>query len=189
MRFSGVLTVVAIGLAVVPSGFAADSIAWGTPVNGLRLGAAFGSDPSKPTIRVVFQNVSGQDQDVLLGYQNGRDPAYNLKFIAKARDGKLREGVELAAYYPVEGLVQPIPVVLSSVRTYELVFPLKNILFLIPRRIEGRRAVTDTLETLLKSGCSVRVSFEAGQGEPIMGGTLPHRWVGKLESTEISQAR
>ena len=188
MKLSGIV-LTAIALAVVPSVLAADSIAWGAPVNGLRLGAAFGSDPSKPTIRVVFQNVSGQDQDVLLGYQNGRDPAYDLKFIAKARGGKLREGVELAAYYPVKGLVQPVSVVLSSVRNYELVFPLKNILFLIPRRIEGRRDLTDTLETLLKRGYSVQVFFEADKGEPPMGGTLPHHWVGKLESAEMSPAR
>lgn len=80
-------------------------------------------------------------------------------------------------------------VVLSSVRKYELVFPPKNILFLIPRRIDGRRDVTDTLETLRKSGYSVHVSFEADKGEPPMGGTLPHRWVGELESAELSPAR
>ena len=156
------------------------SVAWGSTVNGLRLGVAFGLDPSEPTIRVVFQNVSGQDQDVLIGYQNGRNPDYNLKFIAKAPDGKLREGLELAAYYPVEGLVQPVSLVLSSVRKYEIAFPLKNIVY---------SSRTDTLEGLLKVGYSVRVSFEANEGEPSMGGTLPHRWVGKLESAEISPAR
>ena len=176
MRISGVVVVTVVALAVVPCAFAADSIAWGIAVNGLRLGVVFGADP---TIRVVFQNVSGQDQDVLLGYQNGRDPAYNLKFIAKGRDGKLREGHELAAFYPVEGLVQPVSLVLSSVRKYEIVFPLKNIIY----------SPTDTLERLLKDGYSVRVFFEAGRGEPTMGGTLPHHWVGKLESAEISPAR
>lgn len=167
----------AIALAVVPPVFAADSIAWGSAVNGIRLGAAFGSDPSKPTIRIVFQNVSGQDQDVLLGYQNGNNPAYNLKFIAKAPDGKLREGHELAVYYPVEGLVQPVSLVLSSVRQYEIAFPLKNVIY---------SSRTNTLENLLKDGYSVRVLFEAHKGEPPLGGMLPHRWVGKVESAEIS---
>jgi hypothetical protein len=156
------------------------SVAWGSVVNGLRLGAALGSDPSKPTIRVIFQNVSGQDEDVLLGFQNGRKPDYNLKFIAKAPDGKLREGVELAAYHPVEGLLQPVSLVLSSVRQYELTFPLKNVIY---------ASRTDTLEGLLKQGYSVRVSFEVDKGALSMAGTLPHHWVGKVESAEISPAR
>ena len=109
--------------------------------------------------------MSGQDQDVLLGNENGRGPVYNLKFIAKAPDGNLREGRELGAYYPVEGLVQPVSLVLSSVRNHEIAFPLKDILFLIPTRIDVRRDITDTLEALLKSGYSVHVSFEAGKGE------------------------
>lgn len=158
------------------------SIAWGTPVNGLRLGIAFGSDPAKPTIRVIFQNVGGQDQDVLLGFQN-RELDYNLKFIAKAPDGKIREGVELAAYSPVEGLLQPVHLVLSAVRKHELAFPLKNVIY---------SSRTDTLEGLLKQGYSVRVSFEVDKNSLSMAGTvppLPHHWMGKVESAEISPAR
>ena len=157
------------------------SVSWGSAVNGLRLGVAFGPDPSEPTIRVVFQNVSGQDQDVLIGYQIGRNPAYNLKFIAKAPDGKLREGHELAAgpTIRVDGLVKPVSLALSTVRKYEIAFPLKNIVY---------SSQTDTLEGLLKAGYTVRVSLEAGEGEPSMA-TLPHPWVGKVESAEISSAR
>jgi hypothetical protein len=42
-------------------------IAWGTPVNGLRLGAALGSDPLKPTLRIALQNVGSDFQEVVLG--------------------------------------------------------------------------------------------------------------------------
>jgi hypothetical protein len=128
----------------------------------------------------VFQNVSGQDQDVLIGYQLGRNTAYNLKFIAKAPDGKLREGYELAAGPTIrfEGLVKPVSLALSSARKYEIAFALKNIVY---------SSQTDTLEGLLKAGYTVRVSFEAGEGEPSLGGTLPHRWVGKVESGYVTQ--
>src|SRR5690349_16455456 len=87
MRISGVVVVTAIALALVPSGFSADSVAWGPTVNGLRLGAAFGSDPSKPTLRVVFQNVGSAVHDVLTGAESGRGPMYDMKFIATAPDG------------------------------------------------------------------------------------------------------
>lgn len=167
-----------ISFAVVPSDFGADSTAWGPAINGIRLGTAIGSDPSNPTIRITFQNVSGQDQDVVLGYQNGRGPIYSLKFITKSSDGKLSEGFELAAYYPVEGLTLPVSITLSSVRNYEVTLPLKNIIY---------SSRTDTLEKLLKSGYSVRVSFQVdGQSK---GGTFPHHWIGKLESAEVSLPR
>ena len=41
-----------------------DSVSWGSPVKGLRLGVAFGSDPSTPTLRVLLQNV-GSDFGLL----------------------------------------------------------------------------------------------------------------------------
>lgn len=178
MRLPRVVALMTISFAVVPSDFGADSIAWGPVVNGVRLGTAIGSDMSNPTIRITFQNVSGHDQDVLLGYQNGRGPIYNLKFITKGSDGKVSEGLELAAYYPVEGLMLPVSITLSSVRNYDIILPLKNIIY---------SSRTETLERLLKSGYSVRVSFQVdGQS---MGGTLPHHWVGKLESAEVSLPR
>jgi hypothetical protein len=68
-------------------------------------------------------------------------------------------------------------VVLSSVRKHELVFPLKNIVY---------SSRTDTLANLLKEGYSVHVSFQAHEGEPLLGGTLPHQWVGTLDSVGIS---
>jgi hypothetical protein len=40
-----------------------DGVAWGSTVSGFLIGAAFGSDPSKPTIRVVFQNVGSAHHD------------------------------------------------------------------------------------------------------------------------------
>ena len=177
-------------LAVLASAFASaqetskpmDTIAWGSPVNGLRLGVAFGSDPSKPTIRVIFENVSPQVQDVQLGYSNGRGPAYSLKFITKTGDGRVLEAADVGQFYPVEGLVQPVSVLIGPVRRrHELTFPLKNI-FIYSSRTD------DTFESLLNSGYSVRVIFEADSGEPPLD-SLPHRWVGKIESGGISRSR
>lgn len=76
--------------------------------------------------------------------------------------------------------MQSVSVVVSSVRKYELVFPLKDIIY--SSRI-------DTLEGLLKTGYSVRALFETGKETLLMAGPLPHPWVGKVESGEISIPR
>jgi len=160
-----------------------DGSAWGSAVNGLRLGVAFSSHPSKPTIRIIFENVSRRVQEVLLGYSNGRGPVYNLKFIVKAGDGKMLEAADIGMFYPVEGLVQPVSVSLGPVhsRQHELVFPLKNIFVYSSPTVE-------TFESLLNKGYSVRVTFEAQRGEPPLD-TLSNPWIGKAESAEVSRSR
>ncbi len=182
MKLSFVMIVALFTIPFAPSQEtpkSTDSVAWGSAVNGLRLGAVFGSDPSKPTLRVILQNVGSESTDVVMGYDNGRDPVYNLRFVAKARDGKVLEGSDIAVYFPVEGLVQPVSVRLRAWAMHEIVFPLKNIIY---------SSRTDTLETLVKDGYSVRVSFESDGGGPL-GGKLSHGWVGELNSGELSTAR
>jgi hypothetical protein len=136
----------------------------------------FGSEAPSPTLRVLLQNVSPQEQDVLTGYDNGRGPVYNLTFIAKTRDGKVVDGHELAAFFPVTGLVLPLSVSLRAGAIHELVFPLRNIIY---------SSRTDTLENLTLAGSSVRVFFEVNGPS---SDTLPHQWSGKLNSLELTPA-
>jgi hypothetical protein len=151
----------------------ADSIAWGSAVNGLRLGAAFGPDPSKPTLRVVFQNVGPAFKDVLTGAATGRGPIYDMKFIATAPDGKKREGLHSSAFSAVGGMVVPISVRLNAGETHELEFPLKDIIY--------TSQTTVRLDALTKQGYSVLVRFEVQQASAEWA-KLSAPWLGTVSS-------
>src|ERR1035438_1643859 len=71
MRTSSVFVGTALALILMPIVFAADELAWGQIINGLRLGAAFGSDPSRPTLRIELQNVGLEFLDVVIGHEAG----------------------------------------------------------------------------------------------------------------------
>ena len=122
-----------------------DRVAWGSAVDGLRIGAAFGSDPSKPTLRVLFQNVGSVEvQHVIIGAESGRGPIYNMKFIATAPDGMEREGVHVSAFGLVGGVVLPLSIWLNAGGTHELEFPLTDIIY--------TPGMTVRLDALLKQG-------------------------------------
>jgi hypothetical protein len=109
------MLVVVIALASAQAPKPTDGVAWGSAVDGLRIGAAFGSDPSKPTLRVLFQNVgSVLVKHVIIGAESGRGPIYNLKFIATAPDGMEREGVHVSGFGPVAGVVLPLSIWLDT---------------------------------------------------------------------------
>jgi hypothetical protein len=180
MRISGFAAVMAIALAVVPSAFSADSIAWGTAVDGVRLGVAFGSDTLKPTLRVIFQNVGPAVQDVLIGAKTGRGPMYDMKFIATAPDGGEQEGLHVSAFWAIAGLVLPLSVRMNAGDTYGLEFPLKDIIY--------ASRTTVRLDALVKQGYSVRVRFEATQAGADWA-KLSAPWLGRISSAEVSPRR
>ena len=103
MRILGVGVVTAIALTFVQSGFGADDVAGGSTVDGLRLGAAFGSDPSKPTLRVLLQNVGSDFEEVLFGHEQGGTFYDSMKFIATLPTGEEREGMQLQCVSPISG--------------------------------------------------------------------------------------
>jgi|SRR3974377_1405540 len=156
------------------------SVAWGPSVNGLRLGAAFGADPAKPTLRVVFQNVGSAVQDVLIGAESGRGQMYDMKFIATAPDGKEREGLHISAFWPIGGFVGPVSVRLNAGERHELQFPLKDIIYTSPTTVR--------LDALVKQGYSVRVRFEVQQASADWA-KLSYPWTGVVTSGEVSPAR
>jgi hypothetical protein len=156
-----------------------DRVAWGSAVNGLRIGAAFGSDPSKPTLQVLFQNVGSTVQDVLIGAETGKGSMYNMKFIATAANGGEREGVYVSGFAVVAGVLVPLSVRLNAGETHELEFPLKKIIY-APR-------YTTTLDDVLNQGYSVRVRFEANQAAADWA-KLSSLWIGTVSSAEVSLA-
>jgi hypothetical protein len=179
VRISSFVVLTAIALALVPSAFGADSIAWGSTVNGLRLGVAFGPNPSKPTLRVLFQNAGSAVQDVLIGAESGRGPMYDMKFIATAPDGKEREGLHFSAFSAVGGFVGPLSVRLNAGESHELQFPLKDIIYTSPTAIR--------LDALVKQGYSVRVRFDVKQASADWA-KLSYPWIGTVSSAEVSLA-
>jgi hypothetical protein len=179
MRTSGLLAITALALALVPSGFGTDDVAWGSPVNGLRLGAAFATDPSKPTLRVLLQNVGSEVLDVLVGHEAGSPIYDSLNFIATAPDGKKRAGLHKSVFLPTASLVLPFSVRFDAGQTRELDFPLADIIYPFGTNV--------TLDTLVKQGYSVRLQFEVSQGTADWADLL-RPWVGMLTSAEISPA-
>ena len=156
------------------------SAAWGTTADGLRLGAAFGSDPSKPTIRVVFQNLGPAVQEFVIAHNNGGGPIYcGMRFIATAPNSKRKEGLHSGIYIPIEGLVLPLLMCLNVGETHDLEFPLKDIIY------ASRKTVT--LGALVKEGYSVTVRFESNQADANWA-KLSRPWVGMLTSADISPA-
>ncbi len=164
MRMSGVVLATGIALTFVPSGFGTDTVAWGSSVNGLRLGIAFGSNPSKPTLRILFQNVSSDSEELLIGHEAGSPIYDSLKFIAMAPDGNKREGFHKSVFTPIAGLVLPFSLRLTA------------------GAIASRTTIT--LDALVKEGYSIRVRFEANQRDADWA-RLSHAWVGSVSSAEI----
>lgn len=179
MRISGTVVTI-MALAVAPSGSGAEPIAWGPTVSGLRLGAVFGSDPSKPTLRIAFQNVGSDFQELVLSHGAGGKVYDSLKFIATTSDGKQQELLHRSVYGAVAGLILPFSVRLNAGETYELEFSLKDIIY--------ASRTTITLDALAKQGYSIRVRFEAGQSDANWAKLL-RPWIGTLNSGEVLPIR
>ena len=176
MQTSGLIVITAFALALVPSGLGAESVAWGSEVNGLRLGVAFGSDSSKPTLRVVFENVSSDFEEVLVGHRAGSPIYDSLNFTATALDEKKRVGLHKSVFTPTAGLVLPFFVLLGAGETHELEFPLTDIIY--------ASGTTATLEMLVKQGYSVRVQFVVDQ-RTADSADLSRPWIGLLSTAKI----
>jgi hypothetical protein len=176
MRISGVVVVTAIALTFVPSGFGTDTVAWGSSVNGLRFGIAFGSDPSKPTLRILLQNVGSNVEEVLVGHKAGSPIYGSLKFIATDPDGNKREGFHSSVFISIVGRLVPFSVRLNVGAMHELEFPLTDIIY--------TSSTTATLESLVKQGYSVRVYFKADQRHADWT-RLSNAWIGSVSSAEL----
>lgn len=171
-----------VGASAQESQALMDGLAWGSAVNGLRLGIAL-ENPTKAAIRIVFENAGSQLLEVPLGYRNGRGAVYHLKFTAKSGNERILEAADVGMFYPVEGLVQPVLALLEPGRRFQLVLPLRNIFV-------HSSPANESLEVLVHRGYPLQVTFEAQDGDPSFSTSTPrHRWLGKVESAEVSSSR
>jgi hypothetical protein len=151
----------------------------GSPVDGLRLGIAYGSDASKLTLRVSLQNVGSEFRDVVIGHQAGGPIYDSLKFIVATPDGKRLELLHRSLYTAIAGLILPFSVGLTAGTTHKMEFPLADIIY--------ASRTTVTLDALMKQGYSVRVRFEVTKADASWAGLL-RPWIGTLSSAEVLPA-
>jgi hypothetical protein len=179
VRALGVVCIVAATLtAVALPGLCADVVAWGPTVNRVRLGISFGPASSELELRVFLENLGKMTQQILIGGQVGKGTAVNFKFIATTPDGKRREGFEINSFTPIAALVVPAVIRLDPGATYELHFPLKNIIC-----VEKPGDVT--FEALVKQRSSIRISLETDHKDAKWAG-ISSPWIGKVDSGELS---
>ena len=175
MRIAGIA---GLTIAIVASvAFEADSLSWGPSHEGLRMGIGLAQASSESVLRIVVENIGPTKRDLLLGGMTGNGPMRNLQFTGTAPDGTECEVLNLADAGPVAGLVLPLIAHLAPGATYEILLPLRKLIYVKDR--------TDiTLETLLAKGYSVRASLEVdAQGAQWAG--IPAPWFGKLISGEF----
>jgi hypothetical protein len=166
-----------------------DSVAWGSPVSALRLGIAFGSDPSKPTLRVLLQNVGSDFEEVLIGHEYGDTFYPSMTFLATSPTGEERK-CWWGRSRPIAGRILPVSVRLNAGEIHEQEFVLKEIIYPYQTAV--------TLYALVNRGYSVRLRFEVKQPDPksfpnldfgwpgSLGADRLHAWIGSVNSASIS---
>ena len=177
MRAIGVVWIATAAFTAVLPGLCADVVAWGSTVNGVRLGISLGPASSELELRVFLENLGQATQEILIGGQVGKGTAVNFKFIATSPDGKEREGFEINSFTPIAGLVVPVVIRLDPGATNELHFPLKNIICI-------GKPWDLTFEALVKQRSSVRISLETDAKSAKWAG-ISSPWIGKVDSGEL----
>jgi hypothetical protein len=169
MKTPGLVWIAVAALTLALPGSAVDSVSWGSPVKGLRLGISLA-----PELHVFLENVGSSRQDFVIGHGSSVD----LRFIATSPDGKEREGYEIHSFIPDGGLVLPVVVRLDPGARHELSCPLQKIIC-----IEKPGDVT--FEALAKQGASIHVFFETDEKTAAWAGLsspLSSTWIGKVIS-------
>ena len=174
MRPKSIVWIAAAVLAVAQFSFGADVVAWGSAVNGVRLGVGFDPAPSEPGLRVLLQNVGASTLDILVGHQTGKGTAVVFKFIATAPDGNEHEGFDINSFTPIAGLLVPAVVRLDPGVIHEMHLALKKIICV-------EKPGDITFETLMKQRYTVHVSLEVDDKSVRWAGLL-HPWIGKAMS-------
>lgn len=164
-------------LALAHPGMGADGLAWGSAVQGMRLGIGYGSSPAKPELRVLLQNTGAAPLDVSIGNYVGKGTAVDFKFIATLPDGKRLEGFEINSFTPIAGLTLPAIFRIDAGAIHEFRFPLENIICIV-------RPFDVTFEKLVKRRASVQVTLEADATSAGWTG-VPHVWIGKAASGRL----
>jgi hypothetical protein len=149
----------AILLAFAPLTLAADKIAWGAPVDGLRLGVAL--DPPY-VLRVLIENRTGKPHNVLVN-RKAESRMYPLTVYATSPDGKQQYDMSdsVWGHMPILGISSPVYARLEPGATYEYRLVLTDLTHV---QLPGTFPPFD-LATLVRLGYSVHASANL-RGDP-----------------------
>jgi hypothetical protein len=157
--------VLAILLAFAPFTLAADEIAWGAPVDGLRLGVSLDPSGTPPVLRVLIENTTGKAHNVLVNFKTGTR-MYPLRVYATSPDGKQQYSMCDSVWcdMPMVGIQAPMYAKLEPGATYEYRLVLTDLVrFELPRT-----SPPIDLATLVRQGYSVHASADL-RGDPGSG--------------------
>lgn len=153
------------------------STTWGRVDRGLRLGLSV--DRTNTNLRAILENTSSTALSVLAGMSSnsGFGIDFNFDFVATGRDGTK---YKIWCLKPVtmalaRGLVLPVVITVDAGATRELVFPMRNLVYMA-------KGGEISLKTLLEQGCTFTASLEVRQKDldgAQMGG-IPQPTVGRL---------
>jgi len=169
---SRVFSVSLLSAAILaPSSFAAESVSWSEPVNGIRIAIAYSAEPA-PELRVLLQNTGSIKLPVVLGEKGaitGDASSINLKFHGSTPDGRPTDAMD-ARVSGVNGVVLPVVIEIEPGAIHEVRIPGQKILFL---------GWTISLGIALQRGYGIQVSLEVPQ-------ELLQSWVRHQELSDIS---
>ncbi len=177
MRVSVIALVLASFVGAAPP-HADDSVAWGEPVSGLRLGIGFGPVSAEPQLRLVFENVGKIEIPVLLGAMTGKGAVYNLTFRVKSPAGQESDLFNFNGPPGIAGSADPIIAHIAKGQKYEILLSLKKFVAL-------ENGKNRTLPELLAAHYSVRAMLDTS-GDPRQVRPLA-LWMGELASGDFKK--
>jgi hypothetical protein len=155
-----------------------DSVAWGEPSSGLRLGIGLGPVSPEPQLRLVFENMGKIEIPVLLGAMTGKGAVYNLTFRIKSSGGQESDLFNFNGPPGIAGNAQPIIAHIAKGQKYEILLSLKKFVAL-------ENGKNRTLPELLAAHYSVRAMLDTS-GDPRQVRPLA-LWMGELASGDFKK--
>jgi hypothetical protein len=155
-----------------------DSVAWGEPSSGLRLGIGLGPASPEPQLRLVFENMAKFEIPVLLGAMTGKGAVYNLTFRVKSPGGQESDLFNFNGPPGIAGSAEPIIAHIARGQRYEILLALKKFVAL-------ENGKNRTLPELLAAHYSVRAMLDTS-GDPRQVRPLA-LWMGEVASGDFKK--
>jgi hypothetical protein len=124
MRAGSLVCTAALLTALSPFSLAADEVAWGLPVDGLRLGISLDRSLPQPTFRVLLQNTTKLAVDIQVALRTSAGDHYAISLFVIEPDG-VSHGL-FDSRHPAGGIAgkaSPLIIRIEPGGDYELLFP------------------------------------------------------------------
>jgi hypothetical protein len=124
MRIGYVILIATVIAALSPVLVAAADVAWGLPVDGLRLGIALDKTLPEPSFRVSLQNITAAPIDIQIALRTSAEDVYRVSLFVIEPDGTSHGLFD--SRHPAGGIagkVSPLIIHIELGGAYELLFP------------------------------------------------------------------